>query len=64
LTQVYSKSDPTQSSAGATQYRSGGGGFTPYSVPDFGLDSDIITSNTNMKNAETKLGTWTLPKKK
>ena len=33
-----------------------------YVVPDFGHDRDMITTATNLKNAETKLGSWVIPK--
>ena len=32
-----------------------------YPVPNFGVDHDIVTSNSNLKNAEKKLGPWTVP---
>jgi len=34
-----------------------------YFVPNFGVDHDIGDSNTNLKNTEGKLGTWTIPPK-
>ena len=54
-----------ESSAGNTQYRSNGADPYPmnYSVPNLGVDSDIIASTTNMKNAEAKIGTWTVKEK-
>ena len=33
-----------------------------YPVPNFGVDHDIITTHTNLKNAETKLGPWVVKK--
>ena len=33
-----------------------------YPVPNFGVDHDIVASNTNLKNAEAKLGPWTVKK--
>ena len=33
-----------------------------YKVPNFGIDRDIITTKTNLKNAEAKLGDWVIPK--
>ena len=29
-----------------------------YPVPNFGVDRDIITTKSNLKNAEAKLGPW------
>ena len=33
-----------------------------YVVPNFGVNHDIITTKSNLKNAETKLGPWVVPK--
>ena len=33
-----------------------------YFVPNFGRDREIITTQTNLKNAESKLGDWVIPK--
>merc|ERR1719272_1702960 len=32
-----------------------------YVVPNFGVDRDIITTKSNLKNAEGKLGAWVIP---
>ena len=31
-------------------------------MPNFGVDRDIIWTKSNLKNAETKLGDWVIPK--
>ena len=51
------KSDPMFSSLGyETRHYKGEGDYDDYNVPNFGRDTDVITTLKNAKDAEDKLG--------
>merc|ERR1711981_1153417 len=59
LLQLDAESDPICSSAGCTQYthkKTPLGYPINYPVPNFGVDSDILDSHTNLANTESKMG--------